>query len=221
MKKQTWGWVTVGMLVIALAIGTTGMVMGTAVAASPNVVPQATASYTIVLGIGPVETMLMPDQAPGATSGEVMAPMPGMPMPTMMMTDHGQPVNHHLEVHIANKATGAVVMDQMPMITITDAMGTSRALDSMAMYGVMEGVSDWHFGHNVYLPDGTYTISVQVGNEQTVFKGLAVTSEATMAPMPTMPMPMIAPAPVSALPSAAPRTGGGGEATFIRRLGDG
>jgi len=199
------------------------LVMVTAVAASPNVVPQATASYTIVLGIGPVETMLMPDQVKGATSGEVMAPMPGMPMPTMMMTDHGQPVNHHLEVHIANKATGAVVMDRMPMITIIDSMGISRALDSMAMYGVMEGVSDWHFGNNVYLGDGTYTISVQVGNEQTVFKGLAVTSEATMAPMPMapMPMPMATPAPASALPSAAPRTGGGSEAAFIRRLGDG
>ena len=199
------------------------LVMVTAVAASPILAPQATASYTIVLGIGPVETMLMPDQAKGATSGEVMAPMPGMPMPTMVMTDHGQPVNHHLEVHIANKATGAVVNDPMPMITITDAMGLSRALDSMAMYGVTEGVSDWHFGNNVYLSDGTYTISVRVGNEQTVFKGLAVTSEATMAPMPMapMPMPMVAPAPASALPSAAPRTGGGSEAAFIRRLGDG
>jgi hypothetical protein len=190
------------------------LVMVTAVAASPIPAPQATASYTIVLGIGPVETMLMPDQAMGATTGEVMAPMPGMPMPTMVMTDHGQPVNHHLEVHITNKATGAVVVDPMPMITITDAMGTSRALDSMAMYGVTEGVSDWHFGNSVYLPDGTYTISVQVGNEQTVFTSLMVTGEVAMAPMPvTTPMPAMAPMPM-------PMAYGPGM-HVIRRLGDG
>ncbi len=164
------------------------LMMVTAVAASPIEVAQKTANYTIDLGIGPVETMLMPDQAPGATSGEVMAPMPGMPMPTMMPTDQGQPVNHHLEVHIANIATGAVITDRMPTITITDALGMSRPLDPvMAMYGVTTGISDWHFGNSVYLPDGTYSIRVQVGNEQTVFTSLMVTSEAAMAPMP-MPM---------------------------------
>ncbi len=147
-----------------------------AVAASPIAMTQTTASYKIVLGIGPVETMLTPDQAKGATSGEVMAQMPGMAMPTMMMTDQGQPVNHHLEVHITNTATGALIKDQMPMITITDPLGKSRTLDSMAMYGVAEGVSDWHFGNSVYLPNGTYTISVQVGNEQAVFKSLMVTA---------------------------------------------
>jgi len=163
------------------------LVLVTAVAASPIAVTQNTASYTIALGIGPVETMLMPDQAQGATSGEVMAPMPGMPMPTMMMTDHGQPVNHHLEVHITNTATGAVMKDQMPMITITDALGMSRPLDPvMAMYGVTEGVSDWHFGNSVSLRDGTYTIGVQVGNEQTVFTSLMVTGEAAMAHGPGM-----------------------------------
>ncbi|MGI8690381.1 MAG: hypothetical protein ACR2M3_17515 [Thermomicrobiales bacterium] len=109
------------------------------------------------------------------------------------------------------------------MITITNAMGMSRALDAMAMYGVTAGVSDWHFGNNVYLADGAYTISVQVGNEQTVFKSVMVMSEATMAPMPmpTTPMPMVAPTPVTALPSAPPQTGGGSEAAVIRRLGDG
>ncbi|MGI8688335.1 MAG: hypothetical protein ACR2M3_07115 [Thermomicrobiales bacterium] len=146
-----------------------------AVAASPIAMTQTTASYKIVLGIGPVETMLTPDMAQGATSGEVMAPMSGMAMPTMMM-DQGQPVNHHLEVHITNTATGTVIKDQMPMITITDPQGKSRTLDSMAMYGVTEGVSDWHFGNNVYLPNGAYTISVQVGNEQTAFKSLMVTA---------------------------------------------
>jgi len=194
---------------------TVGLVLVAPVAASPIEVDQHTANYTIVLGIGPVETMLMPDQAAGATSGEVMVPMPGMPMmptmptPMMMMTDQGQPVNHHLEIHLANKATGAVITDQMPMLTITDARGMSRPLvPLMAMYGVTAGVSDWHYGKAVYLPDGVYTLRVQVGNEQTVFNSLMVTDEAAMAPMPAMsPMPM---------PMAQ------GPAVYVvRRLGDG
>jgi len=191
------------------------LVLVAAVAASPIEMSQNTASYTIVLGIGPVETMLMPDQAQGATSGEVMAQMPGMPMPTMMPTDQGQPVNHHLEVHIANIATGAVITDRMPTITITDAQGMSRPLDAvMAMYGVTTGISDWHFGNSVYLPDGTYSIRVQVGNERTVFTSLMVTGEAAMAPMPVMaPMLVMAPMPM-------PMAHGPGM-QIIRRLGDG
>lgn len=187
---------------------TVGLVLVTPVAAGPIEVDQHTANYTIVLGIGPVETMLMPDQAVGATSGEVMAPMPGMPM-MMTMTDQGQPVNHHLEVHLANRTTGAVIMDQMPTLTITDAMGVSRPLDSvMAMYGVTAGISDWHYGKAVYLPDGTYSLRVQVGNEQAVFKSLMVTGETAMAPMPVMtPMPM--------------SMGGAPVGHVIRRLGDG
>ena len=59
---------------------------------------QRTAHYTITLDIGPLSTMLTPDQAAKATEGEVMVAMPGMPMPTMTMTDQGRPVNRHLEV---------------------------------------------------------------------------------------------------------------------------
>src|SRR5581483_3310076 len=67
---------------------------------------QTTAHYALVLSIGPVETMLMPDQTTGARSGEVMAQMPGMPMVTPATTDEGQPVNHHVEVHVRDLATG-------------------------------------------------------------------------------------------------------------------
>ena len=59
-----------------------------------------------------------------------------------------------------------MIKDQLPTLTITDAMAVSRPLDAvMAMYGVTAGISDWHFGKAVYLPDGTYTLRVQVGNE--------------------------------------------------------
>src|SRR5437762_13578605 len=97
---------------------------------------QTTTSYKLELGLGDAETMLMPDQERTATQGEVMAPMPGMAMAPMSMTDQGQPVNHHLEIHIYDKASGAVIKDKLPGITITNqASGASRKVDPvMAMY---------------------------------------------------------------------------------------
>lgn len=169
-------------------------------AAVPTEWTTTTASYKLVLDIGPVETMLMPDQAKGASSGEVMVAMPGMPMPQMVMTDQGHAVNRHLEVHIVNKATGAVVSNLVPTITLTNQMtNQSRQLSSaMPMYGVKEGMSDLHFGNNLYLPDGSYTITVMVGSEQAVFKNVAVSTAGMAAPMP-MPAPM---------PAGMPKSGG-------------
>src|ERR1035437_4008409 len=60
---------------------------------------------------GAMPLWLMPDAAKGATEGEVMAPMPGMPLADMPTTDAGHPVNHHLEVHLVNKSDGNVVTD--------------------------------------------------------------------------------------------------------------
>ena len=117
-------------------------------------------------------------------------------MPAMSMTDEGQPVNHHLEAHIYDKASGKVLNNVMPRITITNqAKGASRPLSPvMAMYGIQEGQSDFHYGGNVYLPPGTYAVAVSVNGQTATFKDLAVSGAA--APM--------------SMPSAMPRTGGGG-----------
>ena len=157
---------------------------------------QETASFKMTLRVGAVETMLMPDQAKGATAGEVMAQMPGMPMPSMSMTDLGHPVNHHLEVQIVNKANGHVVTDQLPVITVTDQKtGASRPLTAvMAMYGVTAGQSDWHFGNNIFLADGTYTITVALGSETATFKNVTVGAPANAGAATT--------------PSGLPKTGG-------------
>lgn len=134
-----------------------------------------TASYRMELGIESAEMMLMPGEAEGATEGEVMVQLPGMPMPKASMTDQGYPVNHHLEVQIFDKASGAIV-DKMPMISITDAeTGTSRELeDVMAMHPVDADERDIHFGNNVYLPSGTYTVKVTLDGETAEFEDLAV-----------------------------------------------
>jgi hypothetical protein len=152
-----------------------------------------TATYRVELDISPAAMMLMPDQAPGKTSDEVMVQMPGMAMPAMAMTDQGQPVNHHLEVHISNKLSGAAVTNVMPNITIMDeASGMSRTLqDVMAMYHVPQ--SDLCFGNNVYLPDGQYKITVKVGSETVEFSHVAVSGGMPLSMGSTMPASLAMP----------------------------
>jgi hypothetical protein len=138
--------------------------------------------------------MLTPDQATKASEGEVMAMMPSMAMSGMAMTDAGHPVNHHLEVHLYNRATGALITNQMPTISIKDqGSGATRQLASvMAMYDIKQGMRDFHFGTNVYLPAGTYSVNVAVGHETAVFNdvlvggGASTMGDMTMPP-PTMP----------------------------------
>jgi hypothetical protein len=142
---------------------------------------QTTPSYKVELDIGPAAMMQM--QGMGGGSGELMVAMPGMPMPAMATTDTGQPVNHHLEVHIYDGSTGAVVSNIMPSISITDSTGASRSLNGvMAMYDPTVGQSDFHFGNNVYLADGTYTITATVGQETAQFSQVAVSGGANLPP---------------------------------------
>ena len=57
----------------------------------------------------------------------------------------------------------------------TQKTSASRELTAVTtMYDVKEGQSDLHFGNNVYLAAGMYTITVAAGNEQTIFKDIAV-----------------------------------------------
>jgi hypothetical protein len=120
--------------------------------------------------------MLSPEQAAGATEGEVPLAMPGMPTPTMAMTDRGQPVNRHVEVAVFDGVTGARLTRSMPKITITNRKsGSTRELQTvMAMYDITKGQADLHFGDNVHLANGTYRITVSVGGERAVFKKVAV-----------------------------------------------
>lgn len=59
---------------------------------------QGAAHYRMTLDIGPVPTMLRPDQVSSATEGEAPLSMPGMLIPKMAMTHQGRPVNRHIEV---------------------------------------------------------------------------------------------------------------------------
>lgn len=186
-------------LLIALALV---LAIPTAVDAAIPVLQTSTASYTVTLLVGPVETMLSPSQAASAGSGEVMVQLPGAPPPMMVTADQGQPVNHHLAVRIYTKANGTAITQTLPKITITNqATHATETLGSVvAMYDSAIGQSDLHFGNNVYLPDGTYTIAITVGTEAATFHDVVVTSN--VAP-PGMAEPGVQPAVPSAMPDTA------------------
>jgi len=150
--------VMVGMVGIPMAATDTGMSMGN----------QSSSS----MGMGHESSM--------ATS-----PNTSMGMGANSMSDEGMGVNHHLEVHITDNSSGAMVNDVSPLIRIRDkTSGVSRDLnDVMAMYSAQMGPSDFHYGQNVWLPDGQYDITVMLGTQSALFQSVNISGGMPMTMM--------------------------------------
>jgi hypothetical protein len=128
-----------------------------------------TKNYRLQLQIGPKEEMFSRAEvaAKHPTSGEVMVRgrMAGMSMGQGMAMDV-----RHLEVHVVSRATDQVVTNARCRITVTSDSGGKRMKVSPAsMYGIQEGPADWHYGNNVTMPAGAYTILVEVNGERVTF----------------------------------------------------
>jgi hypothetical protein len=167
---------------------------------SMPVLVQTTPHYSVALNIGPPAEMITPGNAMSGGSGEVMlnngsVASPSMPSTTMSsgmssssamgsttstMTDQGMPVNHQLEVHISQN--GMVVDSVTPVIRVTDtSTGQFRDLPAvMGMYSAQMGMSDFHYGQNVYLPDGTYLVEVMLGNDTATYHDVMVSGGSSM-----------------------------------------
>ena len=114
-----------------------------------------TASYTIKMRIGRKVSMAMSS--------------------AMTVTDQGKPVNRHMEVHIFSRRSGAEVKDVVPIVKVMGPDGGSRQLSNITACRVSKHrETEPHFGDNVYLPDGTYTITVTVGTETSAFSIVAL-----------------------------------------------
>jgi len=128
-----------------------------------------TQHYRLQLQIGPKEEMFSKAEADAKhpTSGEVMVRgrMAEMHMGHSMAMDE-----RHLEVQVRSRATGKVVTDARCSITVTpDSGGKPMKVSVAAMYGVTEGPEDLHYGNNVSMPPGAYTIRVVVNGERATF----------------------------------------------------
>jgi hypothetical protein len=123
-----------------------------------------TPSFRVKVLVGPAITMPTADQFEGATEGELM----GL-MTSMAHTDQGQPVNRHLQVHVSDKRTGAGVKDPTPAVSIKGGpTGTARELPNVMACLLARHKAFPHFGDNVYLPEGKYTVTVRIGQETAV-----------------------------------------------------
>ena len=107
-----------------------------------------------------------------------IGPEVSMPAATMTVTDQGMPVNRHLEVHIFDKRTGVEVKDPIPTVNLTDqTTGTSRLLANITAWLLSRHRDrEPHFGDNLYLTNGMYTITVVVGDETAVLKDVLLTA---------------------------------------------
>ncbi|MGI9148210.1 MAG: hypothetical protein ACR2IK_16935 [Chloroflexota bacterium] len=150
---------------------------------APTMHVERTPHYTLNLSIGPVQPTVSAMDAMHGMTGEVAVNGDAMMgHDSGMMSDQGMAANHYLTVHIAQADSGSVVMDVTPTIRIVDkASGESRDLPQvMGMYGASMGMSDFNYGQNVFLPDGTYQVKVLVGPDTAEFRDVMVAASPMM-----------------------------------------
>ena len=151
---------------------------------APTPVMERTPHYTLSLTIGPIEAMVPVMEGMHGQAGNISSSPKSHDAGTLAdQMDQGMAANHRLEAHITQVETGAVVMDVTPTIRITDKLsGTSRDLPQvMGMYGSSMGMSDFHYGQNVFLPEGAYLVKVLLGPSDTAeFRDVMVAASPMM-----------------------------------------
>ena len=107
--------------------------------------------YSIELLLGPVQSTMMGVE--------------------MSMTDQGQPVNRHLEIHVYERASRTALKGVSPTVRIKNlGAGTVREFSNVRECSPPnDHGAGPHYGDNLYLPEGKYTITVAVRNESASF----------------------------------------------------
>jgi len=124
-----------------------------------------TQDYHMTLRLGPPAQILSLNQTVTATAGEVMVNGQMSNTTSMNMTD-----TYHLEVHVYNITSGAVVTNQNVSIQILNhTTNQTLTVPVIVMYDMKIGPSDTYFGNNITLPPGSYTIMVNIAGETATF----------------------------------------------------
>lgn len=140
-----------------------------AAAAGTQIKLATTSTYNLVAEIGGLQAMYTPAQAASdhPKTGEVMF---GGSMTMPPDVSNASPDWHHLEIHVFDKKTGNVVKTENPMLTVkNDSTGQTQQVPIVVMQGIVEGPGDYHYGNNVDLPKGEYTVTVVIGSETASF----------------------------------------------------
>jgi hypothetical protein len=144
-----------------------------------------TADFDVVLTIGLAQAMspasMQSSQSPEMGMGHDMSMGGNQSMIEPQQADQGMAVNHWLDLHLTR--AGAVVSDVTPTIRIVDK-STGEARDLPGVMGMAGGMNanEFHYGQNVFLPDGTYQITVLLGPADTaLFRDVSVASSPMMS----------------------------------------
>ena len=140
-----------------------------------------TPSFDVVLTIGPAS--MQTSQSTDMGMSHEMSTGDGQTTMEPQQADQGMAVNHWLDVHVTQAGSGMVVSDVTPTIRVVDK-STGEARDLPAVMGMAGGMNanDFHYGQNVFLPDGTYQISVLLGPSDTAqFRDVVVASSPMMS----------------------------------------
>jgi hypothetical protein len=167
-----------------LAVGLTCLPIAAHAEADSTMRTERTSAFDVALTVGPAQaTSMQPSQSTDMGMSHDMSmgqnDMTMQPQPA----DQGMAVNHWLDVHVTQAGTGSVVNDLTPTIRIVDK-STGEARDLPAVMGMAGGMnaSDFHYGQNVFLPDGTYQITVLLGPADTAqFRDVVVASSPMMS----------------------------------------
>jgi hypothetical protein len=126
-----------------------------------------TTDYVIVAGMGTSEAMYTPAQAAAShpMAGEIMI---SGTMDNEMAMGSGTAMNH-VEAHICSKATGNVMADIMPTMSL-EGMGSGTMpvqVPIARMQGLDRNPADTHYGNNVSVTSGSRYHLVITVNGQT------------------------------------------------------
>jgi hypothetical protein len=144
---------------------------------------QQTSTYDVVLTIGPAHATDTHESDSMGMSMSHDASMTDNPMTMQPQhADQGMAVNHWLDVQVTQAGSAVVVNDLSPIIRILDK-ATGEAHDLPGVMGMASemNATDFHYGQNAFLPDGTYQITVLLGPSDTAqFRDVVVASSPMM-----------------------------------------
>lgn len=88
--------------------------------------------------------------------------------------------NHHLIVHVFDKASGKAVTGATVTISYAQGSDSARSLPIVEMQAIGKGPQSTHYGNNLNLPDGTYEVTVTVNGNAVTFSVMAMSSSMKM-----------------------------------------
>jgi hypothetical protein len=128
--------------------------------------------YRLVLQIGPPEVMSMNAKTGERMLGGKSATCGMKGMKTMAITNSGAsamlPCNHHLELHVY-KGKQVLKNARVNIAVINAQRHFMMIVPIMTMYRAGKGMRDFHYGNNVLLAAGDYSVQATVNTNSAVF----------------------------------------------------